>query len=76
MFKKNELDHTFILEVMGFALTLLGYKNNFGFINKNNNGTNLLQIDDHDKDNTTDTTINDNTPLKVKETGETKEEDI
>ena len=31
MINKNEVDHVLIGEVIGFILTLLGFKNNFGF---------------------------------------------
>jgi len=38
MFQQKEIDHVILIEIIGFILTLLGFKNNFG-INKNNNVT-------------------------------------
>ena len=31
MWKSNVIDHVLIVEVLGFVLTLLGFKNNFGY---------------------------------------------
>jgi len=34
MWEKQEIDHILVGEMMGFVLTLLGYKNSFGFRKK------------------------------------------
>jgi len=31
MITKNEIDHVLVVEIIGFILTVLGFKNNFGF---------------------------------------------
>jgi hypothetical protein len=54
MWQKNEIDHVLLVELIGFVLTLLGFKNNFGIKSKtgediigggNENGG---QMGDHD----------------------------
>jgi hypothetical protein len=34
MWSKGEIDHIFVIELIGFVLTLLGFKNSFGFKGK------------------------------------------
>lgn len=37
MIAKNEIDHVLIVELIGLVLTLLGFKNNFGYTKNGNN---------------------------------------
>jgi len=36
MIKKQEIDHVLMVELIGLILTVLGFKNSFGFIGKSN----------------------------------------
>jgi hypothetical protein len=54
MCQKGEIDHVFIVELIGFVLTLLGFKNSFGFkgngqtITTNGNNDNNSAITNED----------------------------
>lgn len=44
MINKHEIDHVLAVEIIGFVLTLLGFKNNFGYV-KGANGEQQIIID-------------------------------
>jgi len=39
MWQKKEIDHVLIVELIGFILTLLGFKNSFGYKGKDSNNS-------------------------------------
>lgn len=61
MVRKNEIDHILIVEIIGFVLTLLGFKNSFGYstngrgeqqiITKNNTDDNNIDSGNYNGDN-------------------------
>ena len=62
MWEEKTIDHVLIVELIGFILTLLGFKNNFGFkstkdsqtIITNGNESNTNDIDDNHHNNDDD----------------------
>lgn len=47
MWAKQEIDHILVGEMMGFVLTLLGFKNSFGFnrsVKKDKDGSNQTEL--------------------------------
>mgnify|MGYP001469294801 CR=1 FL=1 len=69
MWQKKEIDHVLIVEVIGFVLTVLGFKNNFGlnlskdskiFTQNSSDGPNIigsqkeLLLENNESDNTND----------------------
>lgn len=60
MINKSEIDHILIIQTIGLILTLMGFKNNFGFsTNKNNGGSRYNDEDDnyHPRRNSNDDLI-------------------
>ena len=61
MIKSKTIDHVLIVELIGFVLTLLGYKNSFGFKDKSQTQITNTKIDPYLKtekiDDTTDDSI-------------------
>lgn len=53
MWKNAEIDHVFIVELIGFVLTLLGFKNSFGF--KGNNGQTLNSTNNYSSNENSET---------------------
>lgn len=52
MWQSQEIDHVLIVEVLGFVLTLLGFKNNFGYKSAKDSITITPQVDDNQNSET------------------------
>jgi hypothetical protein len=70
MITKNEIDHVLIVEVIGFILTILGFKNNFGFT-KNAAGEQQIKITNEGTNVDMNITTTDPVPVPVAQKPET-----
>lgn len=52
MIKAKTIDHVLIVELIGFVLTLLGYKNSFGYKSSDNSQIQLTPVNDKTDPNT------------------------
>jgi hypothetical protein len=78
MLQKHEIDHVLIVETIGFILTLLGFKNNFGFNANQKTGDNKTNFSGNSSTNTTSPNVEAINPetSSVKEVLNTVESEI